>query len=67
VILSRCVVDILGVSNPLLVVLSSRIDEGSGVIELLLIPTDCAFAEETDNMMRREGISKRLIQKNIGF
>jgi hypothetical protein len=36
-----CVV-ILGISIPLELVLNSRIDDGSGVIKLLLIPIDCA-------------------------
>jgi hypothetical protein len=49
------------------VVLSSRIDDGSGVIEVLLIPTDWAFADDVDNKMSSEGINKRLIQKYSGF
>ena len=41
VIASRCVVVILGKRNPNVVDLSSKIDDASGVIEELLIPT-CA-------------------------
>ncbi|MGK0421606.1 MAG: hypothetical protein ACJAT9_001278, partial [Polaribacter sp.] len=33
---------ILGISKPLVVLLISTIDEASGVIEVLLMPRDCA-------------------------